>query len=101
MLKYKQIWHGIKQIRWLIKFNLTNPSSGAIVEQSIANFIMNNIQSNLALKFFSPLFNKLTSITSITESGSAYFTQPFRLISPTNISSVGLFLVNVSINKMS
>ena len=26
MLKYKQIWHGIKPIRWLIKFNLTeNP----------------------------------------------------------------------------
>ena len=23
MLKYKQIWHGIKPIRWLIKFNLT------------------------------------------------------------------------------
>ena len=23
MLKYKQIWHGIKLIRWLIKFNLT------------------------------------------------------------------------------
>ena len=21
MLKYKQIWHGIKPIRWLIKFN--------------------------------------------------------------------------------
>ena len=28
MLKYKQIWHGIKPIRWLIKFNLTerNPA---------------------------------------------------------------------------
>ena len=24
MLKYKQIWHGIKPIRWLIKFNLTD-----------------------------------------------------------------------------
>ena len=24
MLKYKQIWHGIKLTRWLIKFNLTN-----------------------------------------------------------------------------
>ena len=24
MLKYKQIWHGIKPIRWLIKFNLTH-----------------------------------------------------------------------------
>ena len=23
MLKYKQIWHRIKPIRWLIKFNLT------------------------------------------------------------------------------
>ena len=23
MLKYKQIWHGIKPIKWLIKFNLT------------------------------------------------------------------------------
>ena len=23
MLKYKQIWHGIKPTRWLIKFNLT------------------------------------------------------------------------------
>ena len=23
MLKYKQIWHGIKSTRWLIKFNLT------------------------------------------------------------------------------
>ena len=23
MLKYKQIWHGIKPIRWLNKFNLT------------------------------------------------------------------------------
>ena len=23
MLKYKQIWHEIKSIRWLIKFNLT------------------------------------------------------------------------------
>ena len=23
MLKYKQIWHEIKPIRWLIKFNLT------------------------------------------------------------------------------
>ena len=23
MLKYKQIWYGIKPIRWLIKFNLT------------------------------------------------------------------------------
>ena len=22
MLKYKQIWHGIKPIKWLIKFNL-------------------------------------------------------------------------------
>ena len=25
MLKYKQIWHRIKPIRLLIKFNLTNP----------------------------------------------------------------------------
>ena len=24
MLNYKQIWHGIKPIRWLNKFNLTN-----------------------------------------------------------------------------
>ena len=24
MLKYKQIWHRIKPIRWLIKFNLTH-----------------------------------------------------------------------------
>ena len=23
MLKYKQIWHGIKPTKWLIKFNLT------------------------------------------------------------------------------
>ena len=23
MLNYKQIWHGIKPIRWLNKFNLT------------------------------------------------------------------------------
>ena len=26
MLKYKQIWYGIKPIRWLIKFNLTEQS---------------------------------------------------------------------------
>ena len=26
MLKYKQIWHGIKPIRWLNKFNLTETS---------------------------------------------------------------------------
>ena len=25
MLNYKQIWHGIKPIRWLNKFNLTEP----------------------------------------------------------------------------
>ena len=25
MLKYKQIWYGIKLTRWLIKFNLTIP----------------------------------------------------------------------------
>ena len=24
MLNYKQIWHGIKQTRWLIKFNLAH-----------------------------------------------------------------------------
>ena len=27
MLKYKQIWHGIKPTRWLIKFNLTDRKS--------------------------------------------------------------------------
>ena len=27
MLKYKQIWHGIKPTRWLIKFNLTKRKS--------------------------------------------------------------------------
>ena len=26
LLKYKQIWHGIKPTRWLIKFNLTDPN---------------------------------------------------------------------------
>ena len=27
MLKYKQIWYGIKPTRWLIKFNLTQGNS--------------------------------------------------------------------------
>ena len=28
MLKYKQIWYGIKPIRWLNKFNLTRVTRG-------------------------------------------------------------------------
>ena len=31
MLNYKQIWHGIKPIRWLNKFNLTWPKSQPFV----------------------------------------------------------------------
>ena len=38
MLKYKQIWHGIKPIRWLIKFNLTiPPASNTDVKISLAS----------------------------------------------------------------
>ena len=34
MLNYKQIWHGIKPIRWLNKFNLTNlyPTNTRVVD---------------------------------------------------------------------
>ena len=38
MLKYKQIWHGIKPIRWLIKFNLTiPPASNTDIKISLAS----------------------------------------------------------------
>ena len=38
MLKYKQIWYGIKPIRWLIKFNLTiPPASNTDVKISLAS----------------------------------------------------------------
>ena len=36
MLNYKQIWHGIKPIRWLNKFNLTLTSAlRALVNNSV------------------------------------------------------------------
>ena len=41
MLKYKQIWHGIKPIRWLIKFNLTKIAeqlSDKLLQSKIDNF---------------------------------------------------------------
>ena len=36
MLKYKQIWHGIKPTRWLIKFNLTAFTATAVVNESVS-----------------------------------------------------------------
>ena len=33
MLNYKQIWHGIKPIRWLNKFNLTALKTVKLVER--------------------------------------------------------------------
>ena len=35
MLKYKQIWHGIKPTRWLIKFNLTVFPAGHFPQKSL------------------------------------------------------------------
>ena len=42
MLNYKQIWHGIKPIRWLNKFNLTLRNSNHLITHpswGILNFV--------------------------------------------------------------
>ena len=43
MLNYKQIWHGIKPIRWLNKFNLTDciRRGGNRVAHVLAQFARN------------------------------------------------------------
>ena len=72
--------------------------SGESAEQSTDSSRMDEIQSLVAVKFSPP--NKLVSATSVIEFGNASFTQHFKLIPPSNMLSVGFFLVNVSISKM-
>ena len=45
MLKYKQIWHGIKPIRWLNKFNLTSSSNTASSSTTVFVPPANNIKT--------------------------------------------------------
>ena len=44
MLNYKQIWHGIKPIRWLNKFNLTSSSNTASSSTTVFVPPANNIK---------------------------------------------------------
>ena len=50
MLKYKQIWHGIKPTKWLIKINLTGriPDKFTVLEEpkeeQSLTFFLNFIQ---------------------------------------------------------
>ena len=53
MLNYKQIWHGIKPIRWLNKFNLTEIIQGIFEIPTI---------NNLGTYLGTPIFTKFLSI---------------------------------------
>ena len=56
MLKYKQIWYGIKPIRWLIKFNLTiPPASNTDVKISLAS---ENLDKGKSILEASPKLDK-------------------------------------------
>ena len=64
MLNYKQIWHGIKPIRWLNKFNLTSPSnkSGLGFVESIfvsaphsTNFVPSSSSESLVSEVVKPI----------------------------------------------
>ena len=59
MLKYKQIWHEIKPIRWLIKFNLTIPPASNIdVKISLAS---ENLDKGKSILGSSPKLGKKDS----------------------------------------
>ena len=47
MLKYKQIWHGIKPIRWLNKFNLTQAKSLASTLKILLVFLCEAVANQL------------------------------------------------------
>ena len=54
MLNYKQIWHGIKPIRWLNKFNLTHSFAGSESiskrDREINEFLKKNLEKSSDLK---------------------------------------------------
>ena len=53
MLKYKQIWHGIKPTRWLIKFNLTVRNDGTNLLSMICKIGKGRRNGNYDYEFLS------------------------------------------------
>ena len=69
MLKYKQIWHGIKPIRWLNKFNLTSSSNTASSSTTVFVPPTNNIKTEnnkIKTELASENLDKGTSILGAT-----------------------------------
>ena len=67
MLNYKQIWHGIKPIRWLNKFNLTKRKEKLELFGSCAKKSKSDLSDNSML--LKKVFNALNSL-SVCISGS-------------------------------
>ena len=64
MLKYKQIWYGIKPIRWLIKFNLTPAMNNKAEYEAILTSL--RIAKALGVKILKLRTNSKLSVGQIT-----------------------------------